>query len=79
MVVMVQYNILKIFTMHFNKINQTYYISYCSFIIMNERNLYKIFRNAILTQDNHIFMINSKKKNVETEFVNKLISICNQY
>jgi len=32
MVVMVQYNILKIFTMHFNKINQTYYISYCSFI-----------------------------------------------
>ena len=32
MVVVVQYNILKIFTMHFSKINQTYFILYCSFI-----------------------------------------------
>jgi len=27
-----QYNILKIFIMHFSKINQTYFILYCSFI-----------------------------------------------
>jgi len=31
-------NILKIFTMHFSKINQTYFILYCSFI--NEGDLY---------------------------------------
>jgi len=28
MVVVVQYDILKIFTMYFNKINQTYYIGH---------------------------------------------------
>ena len=34
MVVVVQYNILKIFTMHFSKIDQIYiyFILYCSFI-----------------------------------------------
>jgi len=44
MIVVIQYNILKIFIMHFGKINQTYFILYCSFI--NECEIYiKILRN----------------------------------
>ena len=39
-IVVVQYNILKIFTMHFGKINQTDFILYCSFINEWKRNLY---------------------------------------
>ena len=31
-IVVIQYNILKIFISHFNKINQTYFTLYCSFI-----------------------------------------------
>ena len=30
-VVVIQYNILKIFILHFSKINQTYFILYCNF------------------------------------------------
>jgi len=37
MIVVVRYNILKIFTMHFSKINQTYFILYYSFINKGER------------------------------------------
>jgi len=59
-VVVVQYNILKIFTMYFSKINQTYFIIV---LLMNERiNLHKIVRNIMLSQDYHIFRVNSKKK-----------------
>ena len=40
-VVVIQYNILKIFTMHFSKIKKkfikTYFILYCSFINERER------------------------------------------
>jgi len=31
-VIAVQHNILMIFTLHFGKINQTYFIFYCNFI-----------------------------------------------
>ena len=32
MIVVIQYNTFKIFTMHVSKIDQTYFILYCSFI-----------------------------------------------
>jgi len=31
-IVVIQYNILKIFTMHFNKINQIYFVFYWNFL-----------------------------------------------
>ena len=44
--------------MHFNKINQTYFIAA---LLMNERDLHKILRNIMLSHKYHIFRINSKK------------------
>jgi len=49
MIVVIQYDILKIFIPHFSKINHTYFIIYYSFI--NERNLRKIFQNTMLSQN----------------------------
>jgi len=42
MVVVLQYNILKIFTTHFNKIHQIYFIQiyFIVVLLMNERNLH---------------------------------------
>jgi len=68
MIVVVQ---LKIFIMHFSKINQTYYIFYYSFI--NEsKNLHKILRNTVLFQDYYIFRVNSKKKILSALYMLKL-------
>jgi len=64
MIIVVQYNILKTFIMHFSKIDQTYFIFYCSFINeeMRETFTLKILRNTMLFHNCHIFRVNSKKK-----------------
>jgi len=61
MIIVISYNILKIFIMYFSKIDQIYFI----ILLMNERDLLyiKIFRNTMLFHiDCHIFRVSSKKK-----------------
>ena len=47
-IVVTQHNILKIFTMHFSKINQTLY--FIAALLVNERDLHKIFQNTNVPQ-----------------------------
>jgi len=60
MVVVLQYNILKIFTTHFNKIHQIYFIFYCSFINEWEKFKFKILRNRIVAPQLFISYFQSK-------------------
>ena len=57
----IQYNILKIFTMHLGKIKLILY--FIVVLLTNEREIYiKILLNTMLSHDYNIFRINSKKK-----------------
>ena len=72
MVVVIQYNILKIFMCTLIKLIKLI-LYFIVILLINERNLYKILRNTMLFHDYHIFRVNSNKKFSPYKFYERLI------